>query len=331
VIKVLFFGTPYFAVPTLEKLCTTEQIRVAAVVTQPDRPAGRGSAITASPVKLCAQNHGIPVFQPTSLRKEFSTLQTELAQLGPFDVGVVIAFGQILPHEVLTFPKAGCINIHASLLPRWRGAAPIQRAIEAGDAETGVCLMQMNIGLDTGGVYSTARTPISQQDTCQTLHDRLAQMGSDLLLRDLESICRGSLVAIPQTDTEVSYAKKISSQESHIDWSQTAMMIARKVQAFSPHPACYAVWNGKRLKILKAYPTEDQTTTDQTTTDQTTIEQAAPVPAPGYVMQAESDRLTIKCGSGSLRLEEVQLEGKRRMSISEFMRGTTINAGMRFE
>lgn len=319
--RVIFFGTPLFAVPTLERLCSAADLRVAAVITQPDRPSGRGGAITASPIKVCAQNHGIPVFQPQSLKKEFQSLRNELDQLGPFDVGVVIAFGQILPQEVLDFPKSGCVNIHASLLPRWRGAAPIQRSIEAGDTETGVCLMQMDIGLDTGGVYSTARTPISDQDNCQSLHDRLSQMGADLLVRDIQSICKGAIKATPQAAAGMCYAKKITPQESRIDWLQTAAMIARKIRAFNPSPACYTTWSGKRLKILAAHPTEDHDTLDQSTTDV----------APGCVIQALPDRLTIKCGSESLRLEEVQLEGKRRMSIAEFMRGAAINSGMRLE
>lgn len=313
-IRVLFFGTPHFSVPSLEVLCSSPLIQVAAVITQPDRPSGRGSTVTASPVKLCAEKRGIPVFQPHSLRKEFTDLKKSLMNVGPFDIGVVIAFGQILPPEVLTFPKVGCVNIHASLLPRWRGAAPIQRAIEAGDPETGVCLMQMDVGLDTGAVFSTARTTILESDSASSLHDRLSQMGAELLIRDIAAIVDGSLPAIPQAADGISYAKKISPEETRIDWSLAGIQVARKVRALSPSPGCYTLWEGKRLKVLKARPAEVG---------------ASSTELPGTVAQALTDTMTVRCGSGALRLEEVQLEGKRRMSVEEFLRGAAIAAGSR--
>jgi methionyl-tRNA formyltransferase len=312
VTKILFFGTPQFSVPTLETLCSASGVCVAAVITQPDRPSGRGGQITASPVKLCAAQYGIPTLQPHSLRKDFSSLSSELARLGPFDLGVVIAFGQLLPLDVLTVPKRGCVNIHASILPRWRGAAPIQRAIEAGDTETGVCLMQMDVGLDTGAVFSSARTPILDSDTYGSLHDRLSVLGAELLVRDLEAIIDGSLSARSQPPEGVSYANKVSPQEARIDWSHSAEQIARKIRAMHPHPGCYTMWEGKRLKILRAHPI---------------LTNSQSASAPGTVAQALSDTLVVNCGIGSLRVEEVQLEGKKKMLVQDFLRGSTMPVG----
>ncbi|MFN5061427.1 MAG: methionyl-tRNA formyltransferase [Pseudomonadota bacterium] len=311
---VIFFGTPQFSVPSLERLISTPDLRVAAVVTQPDRPSGRGGIVTASPIKLCAERHGIPVFQPHSLRKEFTSLRPKLDALGPFDIGVVIAFGQILPAEVLEFPKQGCINVHASILPRWRGAAPIQRAVEAGDAETGVCLMKMDVGLDTGAVFSVARTPINESDTGGSLHDRLSAMGAELLARDIEKITTGALKAIPQEADGVTYAKKISSDETRIDWSLSAEQIDRKLRALSPHPGCYSIWDDKRLKIIRSQVIDGPQSTDS---------------PPGSILQALPDTLTIQCGFGALRIIEVQLEGKRKMLVEEFMRGSAMRSGVR--
>ncbi len=315
-IKIVFFGTPDFSVPTLEKLCNLSGVQVAAVITQPDRPSGRGGGITPSPIKLCAQRHSIPVLQPHSIRKELSSLLSELALLGPFNLGVVVAFGQILPLEVLNLPEHGCINIHASILPSWRGAAPIHRAIEAGDSETGVCLMHMDAGLDTGAVFSTARIPIREDDTFGSLHDKLSALGSELLVRDLEAIMAGSITALPQPLEGVSYARKISSSEAQIDWSQPAEQIALKVRAFSPVPGCYTSWNGKRLKILKAQPAHLNMESQS---------------APGVVVQALSDTLVISCGLGNLRIEEVQAEGKKRMLTQDFLRGSSITVGVQLK
>lgn len=311
-INILFFGTPQFSVPTLEALCTAPNISVKAVITQPDRPIGRGGIVTPPPIKVCAQSYGIPVVQPTSLKKEFANIRSNLEALGPFDVGVVIAFGQILPPEVLAFPKAGCINIHASLLPRWRGAAPIQRAIESGDDETGVCLMQMDAGLDTGNVFSRLQIPLLQTDTYESVHNKLSRIGATLLLRDIHLIVKGELPATPQPSEGVTYARKITAPEMRIDWARAATDIHRKIRALSPSPGCHCLLDGKRLKILKAQPAETPPHTSS---------------SPGTILQALSDTLTIKCGVGSLRLEEVQLEGKRRMLIDEFLRGSQLTSG----
>ncbi len=314
-ISIVFFGTPSFAVPTLEALTEQSNVQVRAVITQPDRPAGRGGILTAPPVKDFALRKNIAVFQPNSIRKEFSSLQAQLDELGPFDLGVVVAFGQILPHEVLTWPRHGCVNIHASLLPRWRGAAPIQRAIEAGDRETGVCIMQMDVGLDTGAVFASSTTPISDSDTTPILHDRLSVLGAQLLMAHLSQIAHGALLASPQPDEGVLYAKKITSDECVISWSQSARDLSRKVRAFTPHPGCFTTWQGRRFKVLLAHEAQAHPSDIRN----------AP---PGIVVRSSPETLVVQCGDGLLSLDEVQLEGKRRMAISEFLRGSQIPAGM---
>jgi methionyl-tRNA formyltransferase len=314
-ISVLFFGTPHFSVPTLDALTRQPGIRVGAVITQPDKASGRGGEIQLSPIKKRALELGIPVFQPKSIRKEFSSLKESLATLGPFDVGVVIAFGQILPEEVLHFPAHGCINIHASLLPRWRGAAPIHRAIEAGDRETGVCLMKMDIGLDTGAVYSSIVAPITDADTTSTLHDRLSHEGSLLITRDLPAIISGSLEAVPQPSEGITYAHKITTAECKIDWTKSAEDISRAIRAFSPHPGSFTGWQGKRLKVLQAHATTSE----------------SPTP-PGTVLPSPAGHLLINCGaSTALYLDEVQLEGKKRMLAADFLRGISIPTGSALE
>jgi methionyl-tRNA formyltransferase len=290
-------------------------VRIGAVITQPDKPSGRGGEVRPPPVKSAALELGIPVFQPKSLRKEFSSLKSQLLELGPFDVGVVIAFGQILPLDVLTFPANGCINIHASLLPRWRGAAPIQRAIEAGDQKTGVCLMRMDEGLDTGAVFSSTEISISDDDTAQSLHDALASAGASLLVRDLSAISKGSLVATPQPEDGVTYAAKVTSEECRIDWSLPAKRIKRAIQAFAPHPGAFTTWHGKRLKVFKAKICS--------------LESYSHSP-PGTIVESVGDLLVVQCGEGSLLgLEEIQAEGKKRMVTRDFLRGTTMSRGAR--
>lgn len=308
--NVLFFGTPEFSVPTLRALLAMPTVTVKAVVTQPDRPAGRGGKITASPIKELAMHSDIPVLQPTSLRRELPQVLHELSGLGPFDVGVVIAFGQILPRQILEIPRCGCINIHASLLPRWRGAAPIQRALAAGDEETGVCLMQMDEGLDTGGVFCERRVLIQPRDTGATLHDTLAQLGATALSSELEKIATGSLRATPQASEGVTYAAKITSEECRLDWSKSAEELARLVRAFSPYPGCFSFWRGKRIKFLfaRALP-------------------GSGALVPGSIAVASGGRLEISCGTGLLAVEELQLEGKKRMTTEEFLRGTGLTEG----
>jgi len=313
--KILFLGTPDFAVPALEALIKSSKFTVGAVITQPDKPAGRGGALTSPPVKRVATANGIPVFQPQSIRKDWNTLRPNLEKLGPFDIGIVVAFGQILPTEVLTFPRCGCLNIHASILPRWRGAAPIQRAIEAGDPETGVCLMKMEEGLDTGPVFAETRTKITHHDTAASLHDTLSLMGAQLLIERLPDILAANLQPTLQSDTGITYAKKIVNSESVISWQLSAQELSLKIRAFSPYPGCYTTWHGKRLKVLAAHQ----------------VQQLPPELSnhiPGSVVRATADQLVVACASSSLlSLDEVQLEGKKRMSISEFLRGTQIVPG----
>jgi methionyl-tRNA formyltransferase len=311
--KILFFGTPDFSVPTLKALLEIPGVTVGAVITQPDRPAGRGGAIKQSPIKEVAISHNIPVFQPTSLRKEFASLRPQLEACGPFDLGIVIAFGQILPKEVLEFPSLGCVNIHASLLPRWRGAAPIQRALQAGDAETGVCLMKMDEGLDTGAVYSRATVAIEVDDTGGSLHDKLAELGAQKLVDDLQGIASGELNAVSQPVEGITYAAKIKTEECKIHWALSAKEIALAVRAFSPFPGAFTMWHGKRLKILFAADARRHQATPR---------------EPGTILNAHGDRIEIACGSGtSLLVSDLQLEGKRRMGASEFLRGNVCAEG----
>ncbi len=310
--KIVFFGTPFFAVPTLEALYALPGVEVAAVVTQPDKPSGRGTKIQPPPVKELALLHGTPIFQPRSLRKEFPSIRDALCACGPFEIGVVIAFGQILPKEVLDVPRHGCVNIHASILPRWRGAAPIQRAIEAGDEETGVCLMRMEEGLDTGPVFSCERTPIYPDDTGSSLHDRLSQLGAQLLARKLRAIVDGELKPSAQSENGITYAAKITGQDCRIDWSASAPVISRSIRAFSSHPGCFSFLREKRLKILNARPVR-----------------ALHATAPGTIITASSERFEVACGEGLLLIHEVQLEGKKRMTSQEFLRGIPLSPGER--
>ena len=311
--NVLFFGTPDFSVPTLRALIEAPGVSVGAVLTQPDRPSGRGGKIAMSPIKELALQHAIPVFQPTSLRKEFASLRGDLEACGPFDIGVVIAFGQILPVEVLNFPKHGCVNIHASLLPRWRGAAPIQRSIQAGDSETGVCLMQMDVGLDTGAVYQEHRIPITPTDTGATLHDKLASLGASHLVEGLHGIVSGALRATPQPTEGITYASKITTEECRIQWNLSAREIALSVRAFSPWPGCFTLWRDKRLKVL--FASESRRTYPASV-------------APGTIVYAQGDRLEIACANGTaLCVTDLQLEGKKRMAVEEFLRGAAFPEG----
>lgn len=312
--NVLFFGTPDFAVPGLQAILGIEGVKVIGVVTQPDKPTGRGGTVTPSPIKKVALDHQIPVLQPTSIRKELETFLANVAALGPCDIGVVIAFGQILPLQVLHYPKAHCVNVHASLLPRWRGAAPIHRALLAGDSSTGVCLMDMEAGLDTGGVYSSATTPIHENDTVGSLHDRLAQLGANLLTTDLAKIARGELTPIPQPSEGVTYASKITPQEARIDWSLPSTVIERTVRGFFPFPGAYTSWQGKRMKVLEGCVSSPTTPTDST---------------PGEILSAASDRFEIATGQGVYQITSLQPEGKRRMSVAEFLNGNVIVTGAR--
>ncbi|UKE47597.1 MULTISPECIES: methionyl-tRNA formyltransferase [Xanthomonas translucens group] len=296
--KIVFAGTPDFAVPSLR--AAAQRHEVVAVYTQPDRPAGRGRGLTPSPVKLEAIARGIAVLQPDTLRSP-EALQT-LRALQP-DLMVVVAYGLILPKAVLAIPTHGCWNVHASLLPRWRGAAPIQRAIEAGDSETGVCLMQMEAGLDTGPVLMSQRTPIGDSDTGGQLHDRLAALGAQVLADGL-GLLRAGIRPVPQPQPEVgvTYAHKLDKAQARLDWQQPAAQLALRVRAFNPWPITEAVLAGERVRIHGAVALE--------------LAHAQP---PGMVLAASKQGIDIACGQGALRLRVLQREGGKAITAADYL------------
>ena len=296
--KIVFAGTPAFSVPSLQALLDSSHT-VVAVYTQPDRPAGRGRRATASPVKQLANEAGVPVRQPATLKS--TDEQRQLADLAP-DLMVVVAYGVILPAAILAVPRLGCVNVHASLLPRWRGAAPIQRAILAGDSETGVCLMQMDAGLDTGPVLACRSTPILAGDTGSALHDRLAMLGGELLAAELASIEAGRLQAQPQDDARATYAHKLEKREARIDWEADAEQLARLVRAFNAWPVAETRLDGQQLRIWDAVP----------------VHRSASA-LPGTVLSADRDGIVVACGQGALRLLTLQLPGGRPVTASDFV------------
>lgn len=304
-LKLIFAGTPDFAARHLAALLSSGH-EVVAVYTQPDKPAGRGQKLTASPVKELALAHDLPVYQPASLRNEAA--QAELAALGA-DLMVVVAYGLILPKAVLDTPRLGCINVHGSLLPRWRGAAPIQRAIEAGDTETGVCIMQMDAGLDTGAVVSTHHYAIKNTDTATDVHDALAVLGAHAIVADLQQLQQtGGLNATPQPPAGITYAQKLSKEEAKIDWNQPALIIERKIRAFNPVPGAWVEYQNQPLKIWQAEA----------------VEQSGRA---GEVLAISSDGLIVACGEGALNITELQPAGSKRMPVAAFAAGRHIEKG----
>ena len=297
-LNIAFAGTPAFAVPALESLLRSRH-RVVAVYSQPDRPAGRGRQLQFSPVKDCALRHGIPVEQPLTLRADSAREQLAAYQV---DVMVVVAYGLILPPAVLATPRLGCLNIHASLLPRWRGAAPIQRALLAGDRQTGVGIMQMEEGLDTGPVYIERAIEIAPRDTAGSLHDRLATLGADALLEALEGLIAGTLQSRPQSEVGVTYARKILKEEAVIDWSKPALEIDRLVRAFNPVPGAETAWRGQQLKVWQAETTD--------------LEGGA---SPGTVVAAHGGSIIVATGSGALKLARIQLAGRKATTAADFL------------
>ncbi|MBT2791737.1 methionyl-tRNA formyltransferase [Paraburkholderia strydomiana] len=319
-LRVVFAGTPEFASAALAAIHDAG-FPVPLVLTQPDRPAGRGMKLQASPVKRYAEEHGLAVAQPPSLRREGkypaeAEAAINLLRATPHDVMVVAAYGLILPQEVLDIAPLGCINIHASLLPRWRGAAPIHRAIEAGDAETGITLMQMDAGLDTGAMISDVRTPISANETTATLHDRLAEHGAKLIVAALVELERsGKLTSTPQPADGVTYAEKIGKHEAALDWRRPASVLARQVRAFDPFPGSVATLeDGTSIKIWAAAP-----------------EPAQAGGAPGTIASVSPEGVVVTCGDGALRLTQLQKPGGKRLPVREFLAGFALAAGQRFQ
>jgi methionyl-tRNA formyltransferase len=306
-LRVAFAGTPGFSVPPLEALRLAGH-EIVGVLTQPDRPKGRGRQLTASPVKQAAERHGYPILQPQTLKDPAA--RDALAALRP-DVLVVVAYGLILPQAVLDLPRLGCVNIHASLLPRWRGAAPIQRAILAGDAETGVSIMQMNAGLDTGPVLLQKRIAIAATDTSGSLHDKLAALGAPALLEALEGLSNGTLRAVEQPAEGVSYAEKLHKSEARLDWTRTARELDRQVRAFNPWPVAETQLDGEPLRILAAHP--DDTAGDN---------------GAGAVIGLRHDAIVVACGQGTLHITELQRAGRRPVSARDFANSRPI-AGKR--
>ena len=304
--KVIFAGTPDFAAAALKAIAAAG-FEIPLVLTQPDRPKGRGMQLAPSPVKQAALELGLRVAQPEKLRNNAEALQ--MLEEVEADVMVVAAYGLILPQDVLDTPKRGCLNIHASLLPRWRGAAPIQRAIEAGDAETGVCIMQMDIGLDTGDVVSEHRYAIQSTDTANEVHDALMNLGAEAIVADLQQLkAEGRLKSVKQPEEGVTYAQKLSKEEARIDWNESAAVIERKIRAFNPVPAAWVEYQGKPMKIWRA-------------------EAVAQQGRAGEVLSCSADGLVVACGENALKITELQPSGSKRMPIAAFAAGHKIEVG----
>ena len=317
--RVIFAGTPEFARVALARLHDAGHA-IVLVMTQPDRPAGRGMKLQASPVKQFAQAHSLPLSQPLGLRlqgkypqdAQDARIAIEAAQA---DVMVVAAYGLILPQWVLDAPRLGCLNIHASLLPRWRGAAPIHRAIEAGDTQTGVTLMQMDAGLDTGDMLQVERLPISPQDTTASLHDKLADLGGRMIVHALDQAAAGTLVLVrvPQPEQGVTYAHKIEKAEAEIDWALPADVIERRLRAFDPFPGASSRVQGEAVKLWRGQCVAD-----------------APSAPAGTVLAADDSGVLVACGVGALRLTQLQRAGGKRLTAADFLRGFPLTAGLVF-
>lgn len=309
-LKIIFAGTPDFAVPALAALIEAGH-HLVLVLTQPDRPSGRGMKLKASPVKELALQHNIAVFQPETL-KDVDT-QTQLEKVKA-DVMIVAAYGLIIPTNVLQMPRLGCYNIHASLLPRWRGAAPIHRSLLAGDAETGVTIMEVVPALDAGAMVSKGVLPISQRDTSQSLHDALAKIGADLMVDAMQQLAdTGNLPSTMQDESLVTYAEKLQKAEARIDWTQTADLISRQVRAFNPFPVAHAILNGEVCRIWMATQSDVVSNVK-----------------PGTILDVGTN-IQVACGQGALIVEELQLPGGKRLKTKDFIAGQNLKVGQHFE
>lgn len=297
-LRIIFAGTPDFAAHHLDALLSSAH-QIIGVFTQPDRPAGRGKKLMPSPVKVLAQEHNIPVFQPASLRQPEN--QQLIAELNA-DIMVVVAYGLILPKAVLDIPRLGCINVHGSLLPRWRGAAPIQRSLWAGDTQTGVTIMQMDVGLDTGDMLHKLSCPINAEDTSASLYDKLAKLGPQGLLETLQQLADGTAQPVTQDETLVTYAEKLSKEEARLDWALTAVQLERCIRAFNPWPVSYFVIDEQPIKVWKATVIEDSSTT-----------------VPGTIIDAGKHGIHIATADGILNIEELQPAGKKAMKAHELL------------
>ena len=304
--KIIFAGTPEFAAVALKALIEAGH-EIVLTLTQPDRPSGRGMKLTPSPVKVMAEQHGIPVWQPERLRTPEQQAPVAAAQA---DVMVVVAYGLILPQAVLDLPKLGCLNIHASLLPRWRGAAPIQRAILAGDAETGVTIMQMDAGLDTGDMLSVHAIPIAPDDNAASLHDKLADQGAQAIVAALTDLPALQARRQKQSETGISYAEKLKKEEAAIDWNLPAAQLDRMIRAFNPFPSAQTTLQGAALKLWRASVTDNGG-------------------APGEILSADKTGIVVACGDGALRITELQEAGGKRMDAAAFLAGNRLATGER--
>ncbi len=306
--KIIFAGTPEFAASALEALIDSDN-QIVAVLTQPDRPSGRGMHLLPSPVKKLAKEHNIPVMQPLTLKDE--AIQQQLLSLHA-DVMIVAAYGLILPTAVLTIPRYGCLNIHASLLPRWRGAAPIQRAILAGDVETGITIMQMDQGLDTGDMLLKKNCAIEAEDTAQTLHDKLAKLGAKAVTEALLKLKQGTLIALKQDAAQATYAAKLVKAEASLDWHQDADQLLRAIRAYNPVPTAHSIMNGTTIKIWQAIQSDNSTG------------------EPGVILDINKQGIKVACGLGAIYLQVLQRPNGKALLASQFIQGFPLKAGDRF-
>ncbi|TMO71997.1 methionyl-tRNA formyltransferase [Pseudoalteromonas sp. S3785] len=297
-LRIIFAGTPDFAARHLQALIQSEH-QIVGVYSQPDRPAGRGKKLKASEVKALALEHELPVFQPQSLKNEEAL--TDLKSLNA-DIMIVVAYGLILPKAILEAPRLGCLNVHGSILPRWRGAAPIQRAIWAGDEETGVTIMQMDEGLDTGDMLHISRCPIAADETSASLYTKLAELGPGALIQTVNKLANGELTAEPQNDEQANYAKKLSKEEANIDWTMDAVQIERNIRAFNPWPVCFTQMGEQSVKIYQA----------------SVVEQTGNA---GEVLSSDKNGIVVACGKLALCITQLQPQGKKPMAISDFLNG----------